>query len=269
MAKIGRLGNDHKDFIQQNAGKMSDAEIAKYIGKTEERVKKFRVEELGIGEDLSMDKATEAQIRSNLHSKKYWPEIRKQLVDDNEIEYFENKWVGYVKQFQSDVLETERSAIEQMIKFEIMNNRLHKKLTELEIDIGNYNKIIGSEKQKNKPNMAKVEECLGNKMAIQATMDQISDDIRKNQQRIDKLNESLKATRKDRITRLENANKGVMGLLAKLMDPDFRDEEGTEIELVRRAVEKEKRRLSEYHEYMDGEVCQPMISTQAIKEDNT
>ena len=49
-----------------------------------------------------------------------------------------------------------------------------------------------------------------------------------------------------------------------LKDPDFFEEQGKEMELMRIAVEREEGRLSEYHTYEDGEVDAPFLNCDTV-----
>jgi hypothetical protein len=76
----------------------------------------------------------------------------------------------------------------------------------------------------------------------------------------------LKATREQRIQKLENNKSTMAGLIEKVLrDPDFFEEQGKYIEKMRMALEKEKERLSDYHKYEDGTVDQPLLTPDTVK----
>ena len=76
----------------------------------------------------------------------------------------------------------------------------------------------------------------------------------------------LKATREQRIEKLENNKQTLASLVNKILrDPDFYEQEGKALEKMRMAMEQEKERLSDYHEYADGTVDQPFLTPETIK----
>ena len=76
----------------------------------------------------------------------------------------------------------------------------------------------------------------------------------------------LKATREQRIKRLEDSKQTFIGWVRNLMsNPQTRSELGTEMEKMRLAVNKEQERLSEYHKYEDSLVDQPFLTPDTTK----
>ena len=78
----------------------------------------------------------------------------------------------------------------------------------------------------------------------------------------------LKATREQRIKRLEDSKQTFIGWVRNLMsNPDTRREIGIEMEKMRLAMNKEAERLSEYHKYEDGLIDQPFLTPDSVKDD--
>ena len=78
----------------------------------------------------------------------------------------------------------------------------------------------------------------------------------------------LKATREQRIKRLEDSKRTFFGWMQQVMrDGDFRTQLGIDMEKMSLAAQKEYERLSEYHEYEDGGVDQPIITPENVKTD--
>ena len=78
----------------------------------------------------------------------------------------------------------------------------------------------------------------------------------------------LKATREQRIKRLEDSKQTFIGWVRNLMsNPDTRRELGIEMEKMRLAMKEEERRLSNYHQYEDGGVDQPFLTPDTVKDD--
>ena len=76
----------------------------------------------------------------------------------------------------------------------------------------------------------------------------------------------LKATREQRIKRLEDSRETFIGWVQNLMtNPEIRQELGIEMEKMRMAMNKEAERLSEYHTYEDKTIDQPFLTPDSIK----
>jgi hypothetical protein len=78
----------------------------------------------------------------------------------------------------------------------------------------------------------------------------------------------LKATREQRVKRLEDSKQTFIGWVRNLMtNPEARREIGTSMEKMRLAMIKEGERLSEYHKYEDGSIDQPFLTPDSVKDD--
>ena len=78
----------------------------------------------------------------------------------------------------------------------------------------------------------------------------------------------LKATREQRVKRLEDSKETFIGWVRNLMsDPETRYDMGIEMEKMRPAAYEEEKRLSEYHEYEDHTVDQPFLTPENAKDD--
>jgi hypothetical protein len=76
----------------------------------------------------------------------------------------------------------------------------------------------------------------------------------------------LKATREQRIEKLESDRQTLTSLVNKILrDPDFYEQEGKALERMRLAMEQEKERLSDYHKYDDGTLDQPFLTPETVK----
>ena len=81
-----------------------------------------------------------------------------------------------------------------------------------------------------------------------------------------KISKDLKATREQRIKRIEDGKSSWIGLIRMLEDEEIREREGREMEIMNMAVEQQVKNLSEYHTYQDGEVDTPLLTPETVKE---
>jgi len=270
MANTGRLSKSAQKHIRDHAGRQSDKEMAKFLGKTEGAIRKYRTEKLGLGDDVGADKTDEIYILNELHADKLWPITKKRFANNDELMFFEIKWVNYNKQMGGDVWPTEKSQVEQMIFHEILLNRLMVQHADIRKNINQLQKLIDAESKKdlNDRNEDRIYKCISDRIAAEGLDSDTHKKINDAQQRLDVLSKSLKATRDQRVTTLKESGKGIMGLMQKLVDPVFREEEGFEMAIIAEAVKRERKRLAEYHEFADGEVDRPFLDSSTVREDD-
>jgi hypothetical protein len=79
----------------------------------------------------------------------------------------------------------------------------------------------------------------------------------------------LKATRACRVKRIEDSKESLTGWVAAILAaPEIRRDLGINMEKFRIAQQVEYERLSDYHNFPDGILEQPIISHSNIKSDN-
>ena len=81
-----------------------------------------------------------------------------------------------------------------------------------------------------------------------------------------KISKDLKATREQRIKRIEDGKSSWIGLIRMLEDEEIREKEGREMEIMNMSVEQQINKLSEYHEYQDGEVDTPLLTPETVQD---
>jgi uncharacterized protein Smg (DUF494 family) len=79
-----------------------------------------------------------------------------------------------------------------------------------------------------------------------------------------KISKDLKATREQRIKRIEDGKSSWVGLIRMLEDEEIREKEGREMVILNMATEKAKQKLSSYHQYQDGKVDIPLLTPEVI-----
>jgi uncharacterized protein Smg (DUF494 family) len=79
-----------------------------------------------------------------------------------------------------------------------------------------------------------------------------------------KISKDLKATREQRIKRIEDGKSSWTGLIRMLEDEEIREKEGREIEILAMATEKAKAKMQEYHNYADNVVDKPFLTPESV-----
>lgn len=262
--KRGQLSLEEEKFIQDNLNTLSIEQIADQINRNIEPIKKYIKE----NQLYTSDDTKEIEIlRQKLHSKTFWSEIEKQFDEDSgELTYFENTWISLIKQFREDVLPAEELQIKQFITIDILINRSMKErkrhITETEklqrvID----NEYLKPESERDIPKLANLETQLTYARNSIASYTNEYTKLLNEQQKISK---DLKATREQRIKRIEDGKSSWIGLIRMLEEEDVREREGKEMEILAMATDKAREKLYALHTYADNRVDLPILNKNSI-----
>jgi hypothetical protein len=267
--KRGQLGLDEEKFIRDHVNKISLDDIANSLNRTKAPIKRY-IEENRLleGNDILND---EEYLRSKLHSKTFWSEIKKQFDNETgELEYFENVWINLIKQFREDVLPAEELQIKQFITIDILINRSMKERKRHIAETEKLQKLVDKEyekleDQRDIPKLTNMETQLSFARNSIANYTNEYTKLLNEQQKISK---DLKATREQRIKRIEDGKSSWVGLIRMLEDEEIREKEGKEMEIIRLATEKAKFQLQDYHEFVDNSVDRPFLTPESVLQDD-
>ena len=219
--KRGQLSLDEEKYIRDNIQTLTVEQIAENLNRNPAPVKRYISETKHL-----VPSAEDDLLKQKLYSKSFWHEIKKQFDEESgELEYFENVWVNLIKQFREDVLPAEELQIKQFITIDILINRSMKErkrhISETEklqclVD-KEYEK---SEDQRDIPKLANLETQLAFARNSIANYTNEYTKLLGEQQKISK---DLKATREQRIKRIEDGKSSWVGLIRMLEDEDIRE----------------------------------------------
>ncbi len=82
-----------------------------------------------------------------------------------------------------------------------------------------------------------------------------------------KISKDLKATREQRIKRIEDGKSSWVGLIRMLEEEEIREKEGREMEIISMATDKYKQQLYDYHTYQDNRIDKPFLNHESIVDD--
>ena len=255
------------EFIESNHKKMSVTDIARTLERSIPSIKNYIEKKIGDGKTLE---TKQLRAEYDITSRPYWKEIERQFNKD-EIPLFIFHWEKTISQFKDDVLPTEELQIVEMIKMEILMNRMLKKQKQTSDDIADIEDKI--RKEQLKPTASRDMPMLG-LLGQQLSMfyqahQAASKEFQDMSSRKLKILENLKATRNQRYAKIENSRQTFLGFLTSILsDKEKRKEWGILIEKRRQAAEQEMKRLGEYHTYIDGTVDQPLLTPESVKNDN-
>ena len=263
--KRGQLSLDEEKFIRDNIESLSVEQIADSLNRNVDPINRYIDEQQLYSIN---DKSENEILKRKLRSKTFWNEIVRQFDDTTgELEYFEDTWVGLIKQFREDVLPAEELQIKQFITIDILINRSMKERKRHISETEKLQKLVDKEYEKPEdqrdiPRLANLETQLSFARNSIASYTNEYTKLLNEQQKISK---DLKATREQRIKRIEDGKSSWVGLIRMLEDEQIREKEGREMEILAMATDKAKQTLHAYHQYADNKVDRPILSSAALE----
>ena len=262
--KRGKLSNGEMNYIRQNCFDLSVEEIARHLNRTSTPVQKFIDKENLKARNMTDDE----HLLVHLRGRYYYFELKKQFSDP-EIIFFEHQWIDYFKQFGEDVTHTEEMQILEVIRTEVLINRGMEDRQQVMSNIERLNKLIDDEINKPTPMqdtqaIASFQTQLG---AAYASKSSYINEHEKLLTKKERLLKDLKGTREQRKRNSEDAKTNFSAWLRQLDDEEVRKREGLMMEVNRVAADKASVTLSEYHEYEDGIVDQPLLNSDTYKDE--
>lgn len=266
--KRGQLSLDEEKFIRDSIETLSVEQIADALNRNINPINRYIDEQQLYAIN---DKNENETLKRKLHSKTFWNEVSRQFDDETgELEYFEDTWVGLIKQFREDVLPAEELQIKQFITIDILINRSMKERKRHISETEKLQKLVDkeyekSEDQRDIPKLANLETQLSFARNSIASYTNEFTKLLNEQQKISK---DLKATREQRIKRIEDGKSSWVGLIRMLEDEAIREKEGREMEILAMATDKAKHKLYEYHQYADHKIDHPILNPEALETHN-
>ena len=260
--KKGRISNDEARYITQNADELSVNDIAAYLDRDPNSIHSFIKRKLRLGlSELE-------EVAYSLEDRPYWIELKKQFSSE-ELELFKYHWGRIISQFKDDVFPTEEIQVVDVIKLELLMNRCLETNKENMDQINAFEGLVQVERavepdQQDRDYIMNLERQIA---ALRAAQESLNRDYRDLQTKKSSMLKEMKGTREQRIKRLEDSKQTFTGWVAHLMqNPQLAEQYGAEMEKMRLAMEKEKERLSEFHKYDDGQIDQPFLTPDTVKD---
>lgn len=258
--KRGQLSLDEEQYIRDNFHTLKIDEIANHLNRTSAPIKRY-IEESKL--EYMDDPEGFETLKRKLHSKSFYREVARQFdTESGELEYFENTWINLVKQFREDVLPAEELQIKQFITIDILINRSMK---ERKRHIGETTKLQEMvdaeyrlpEDQRDVARLTNLETQLS---FARNSISSYTNEYTKLLNEQQKISKDLKATREQRIKRIEDGKSSWVGLIRMLEDEEIREKEGRQMEILNMATDKSREKLAEYHTYQDDAVDKPFLT---------
>ena len=269
--KRGRISKDEEKWIKDNRNLGLEAiatelnrDPESILGFIKKKVAKNEIDRpIWMKEPEGLEKA-----QYDLTFRPYWVELQQQFTDD-ELELFKYHWARIISQFKDDVIPTEELQVVDLIKLELLMNRALKHNKENIEQISALEALILTERQADPDQVDR--DVLFNMerqvASLKASQESLNRDYRDLQTKKNSMLKEMKATREQRVKRLEDSKQNFTSWMTYLVsNPDVALGYGEEMEKMRLAMEKEKERLSAFHKYTDEMVDQPFLTPETVKD---
>lgn len=281
MIKKGQLSNVEKGFIRANANRLKPAQIAEKLSRSEKQVLGYLTEHSLLPVAASSEEpereseAALVEARHKLRQTMAWKQLKDEL-DEDELLYFEEKYAQYMTQFREDVLVTEETQIFLVIKLEIMMHRNSKAKRGAANDISRLSMIRDKFLRKfdDPSNMSDNDReyvmALETQIqACKAAEAAKSTEFIKLEEKHQGLLKDLKATRDQRVSRIESSRETFLGVIKRLQQEDEREFAGRHMELLRMAADKEMNRLGSAYKFEDGAEDLPVLNADTVTREDS
>lgn len=269
--KKGRISKHEEKFIGGHID-LGFKKLATELDRDPESVLAFIKKKVAKGDLLApswLDESNaEEQARFDLTFRPYWSDLKQQFTED-ELKLFQYHWARIISQFRDDVIPTEELQVVDLIKLELLMNRSLKHNKENIEQIAAFEALIQVERQQGPAQQDNdVIFNLERQVAsLKASTESLNKDYRELQTKKNSMLKEMKATREQRVKRLEDSKQSFTNWLAYLVsNPEIARGYGLEMEKMRLAMDKERERLSEFHKYQDETVDQPFLTPDTVKE---
>lgn len=262
--KKGQLSAEEVKFVYEHCLEYTDKWIADRIGHSEVSVRNCRMrldtEQNAAGE------ITKINITKRLlHRREDWSTIRNQYTKD-EVRLFEFYWSKLLLQF-GETTPTEELQILELINIKLMMARvlINKRNAIVEIDKKRKQRDIQLRKLDGDSDDLDLIGGLDKEiLSLQSADEFKTKEYKELLEQYDKILKSLKATRDQRIARIENAQTSFSEWIRVHEEEKRRHADANEMEIMKVAMSLEQDRLSQYHTYLDGEVDQPFLTPDTV-----
>jgi hypothetical protein len=273
----GQMSTTEKTFIRSSSGKLTPDQIAESLNRSPKQVRAYLDEHNVAGVAIAPPEGEEAElleVRHKLRRTMAWQHLREELAND-ELAYFEEKYSQYMTQFREDVLVTEETQIFLVIKLEIMMHRNSTAKRSCAVDIERLSKLRDNFQGRfsNPSDMSDSERDYLLQLETQITACKAAEAAKSNEfikleEKHQALLKDLKATRDQRVSRIESSKETFLGVIRRLQDEGQKEFAGRHMELLRVAANREGRRLGSAHKYDDGIEDLPVLNAETVGEED-
>lgn len=268
--KHGKISDEERKFIFNNAETKDDRWIAEQLHRTVEFVEKYRRQMSAKAETAPLIQAVaeeDDKFKALVRSREDWQEIQKQYTD-NELKLFEFYWCRTCKQLP-DMTHTEEMQAIKLIHFEMAMNRTLQAKKKIVVEMELVDEMIAKEMQKavstGKSPPAEKMATLEERRALLVADEQArTKEFNDTMERYNKLMSHLKVTRDQRFAKVENSKFSFADWIRTHNEEKLRKKEAQEAELSRIAAERVFQKFGKLHQFADGEMDRPILNAETV-----
>lgn len=265
----GRLSKEHKRLIPLRRKQGATyTEIAEEIDRSPDGVRRY-LESIGFIDESLPVMDTDAQAAQvSLKQKPYWRNLQAQF-SRVELDTFEQLWTRMMlEQFRHDLLPAEELQVKQLLTLYIFVDRSAEERLQHIKEVRKLQVQLEKEYKVRNRDVALIDSLESRLAFARSAVSNHTTEHTKLLDKIEKINKDLKATRDQRVKRIEDAKTSFVGLIKALEDESYRKRVGREAELMNVAKDKVMETLGEYHEYSPGmdyaEVDVPILNAETV-----
>lgn len=266
--KVGNWSKDEIEYIKLNYRKKSLDELAGELERNPKTLKAWCRKNLEYDEG-DVQRELENNFAFNVRTTPEFLDAT-ELFSEQELKFYEWKFLQTAKQFKEDMTPTEITQIHQMIRYELMMRRSLKEQKDADDERAKTNEYIHKLREMDDGNDPELrglildytKQLQGFDAASRARLDAYHRMATQHA----KLMDDLKATRKARIDKIEGSSQRFIDVLKEMELEDRRKAAGEFLELAKRATAKEYKRLGAPHTYLDGSVDRPLLTNETVME---
>jgi hypothetical protein len=257
--KRGPWSKEEKRYIAEMAGKSGYKEIAAVLQRNPQAVKKYIRENHA---DSFTEKAKGAEY--DIQRSPVWADLQRQFSQD-ELKMFLYHWGRIISQFRDDVYPTEEIQVVDTIKLELLMNRAVTQQQTVMREIAALEALIAEARGNDVLDITEITNLERQVGVLRAAQESLNKDYKDMLKEKNSILKEMKATRDARIKHLESSKQNFLKYMRDLVEQrELRARLGRDMEKMRLAMDVEYQRLSEWHEYEDGEVDQPFLTPENV-----
>lgn len=262
----GRINKEYLQVIKDNINIGYDG-VAALIGRSRSAVIDFcKRYDIKPHVNATKEEARRDTIKHELQRESFWQQIKPQF-SIKEAEYFIDQYVNHIIQFErtAKVTHTERMQVMHLIRTDILLDRTLLRQKEYVDQLELIKNEIERKSADTAPNKEEIKGLNDLYNAYNAAFATFSKEAAILQDKVEVMRKNLNITREQRTKNIQEANSSFGSFVEALEDEITREREGAAMNIFRAAVEKERRRLMQYHIYVDGESDIPLLNSEAIE----
>jgi hypothetical protein len=258
----GPWSKEDKQYIAEKCATMTAKVIAAHLKRNPDVVEKY-IQTHHASSFTETAKNAEYDIKKS----PVWRDLEKQFSKE-ELNMFLFHWGRIISQFKDDVYPTEEMQVIDTIKLEILMNRCLSQQQKCMDDIKNVEQRLDYERSQTPKDATEIGNLERQIAVLRSAQESLNTDFKDMLNRKNTILKEMKATRDARIKHLESNRHNFLSIMRKIVeDKPFRTRLGIDMEKMRIATEVEYKKLSEYHQYNDGTIDQPLLTPENILDD--